>query len=204
MPRGEDRVPDPQESTLVEALRRSLPGCSRRTTWGCCSAPIGLGDEASFFCPRGRRLPSPGGSRDPCRPRQAGHDFSRMLFGVRDPGLSTAADLAVGRLRLDRLSRNGGGSTFFPWASPIPREARKSPRRHPPLRSGPQAGAASIASGKRSPSRPRWSRARNSTGEVTWPTSVPSRSPATSTRARSSRSASRPGASASSPRPIGE
>jgi uncharacterized protein (DUF736 family) len=29
----------------------------------------------------------------------------------------------------------------------IPREARNSPRRHPPLRSGPQAGASSIASG---------------------------------------------------------
>ena len=61
-------------------------------------------------------------------------------------GLSLA-DLARGRLRLDRPSRNGGGSTFFPGASPLPREARKSPRRHPPLCSGPQAGAASIASG---------------------------------------------------------
>ena len=40
-------------------------------------------------------------------------------------------------------------------------------------------------------------------GEVTWLTSVPSRSPATSTRARSSPSASRPRASASSPRPTG-
>ena len=56
-------------------------------------------------------------------------------------------DLAEGRLRLDRLSRNGAGSTFFPWAAPIPRESRKSHRRHPPLRSGPRAGASSIASG---------------------------------------------------------
>jgi uncharacterized protein (DUF736 family) len=55
--------------------------------------------------------------------------------------------LAEDRLRLDRLSRNGGGSTFFPWASPIPREARKSHRRHPPLRSGPRAGALSIVLG---------------------------------------------------------
>jgi uncharacterized protein (DUF736 family) len=39
------------------------------------------------------------------------------------------------------------GSTFFPWASPIPREATKSHRRHPPLRCGPRAGASSIASG---------------------------------------------------------
>jgi len=57
------------------------------------------------------------------------------------------ADLARDRLRLDRLSRNAGGETFFPWASPIPREARKSPRRRPPLRSGPRAGASSIVPG---------------------------------------------------------
>ena len=68
-----------------------------------------------------------------------------MLFGARTtrplPGL------IEGRLRLDRLSRNGGGETFFPWAAPIPREPRKSLRRHPPLRFGLQAGASSIASG---------------------------------------------------------
>jgi uncharacterized protein (DUF736 family) len=56
-------------------------------------------------------------------------------------------DLAEGRQHLDRLIRNGGGETFFPWAKPIPREARNSHRRHPPLRSGPQTGASSIASG---------------------------------------------------------
>jgi hypothetical protein len=56
-------------------------------------------------------------------------------------------DLAKGRLRLDRLCRNGGGETFFPWASPIPRDPRKSLRRHPPLRSGPKMGAAAIAFG---------------------------------------------------------
>src|SRR5262249_49753388 len=56
-------------------------------------------------------------------------------------------DLAKGRLRLDRLCRNGGGETFFPRASPIPREARKSHRRRPPLRFGPKMGAASIAFG---------------------------------------------------------
>jgi uncharacterized protein (DUF736 family) len=39
------------------------------------------------------------------------------------------------------------GLTFFPWASPIPREARKSHRRRPPLRSGPKTGASSIAFG---------------------------------------------------------
>jgi uncharacterized protein (DUF736 family) len=80
-----------------------------------------------------------------------------MLFSARNHLASHWLDLAEGRLRLDRLNRNGGGETFFPWASPIPREARKSHRRHPPLRCGP-AGAASIAFGFRSPSRPRWSR----------------------------------------------
>src|SRR5579871_7029424 len=34
-----------------------------------------------------------------------------------------------------------------PGLKPIPREARKSPRRHPPLRSGPRAGASSIVPG---------------------------------------------------------
>jgi uncharacterized protein (DUF736 family) len=70
-----------------------------------------------------------------------------MLFGAREHRASPWLDLAEDRLRLDRLSRNAVGSTFFPWASPIPREARKSPRRHPPLRSGPRAGASSIVPG---------------------------------------------------------
>jgi uncharacterized protein (DUF736 family) len=82
-----------------------------------------------------------------------------MLFGRASHTASLWLDLAGGRLRLDRLGRNGGGSTFFPWAStprgrprgdpgsPIPREATKSYRRHPPLRSGPQAGASAIAPG---------------------------------------------------------
>jgi hypothetical protein len=73
-----------------------------------------------------------------------------MLFGAREHVASHWLDLAEGRLRLNRLNRNGGGETFFPWAchparkiargdpgSPIPREARKSHRRHPPLRFGP-------------------------------------------------------------------
>ena len=60
-----------------------------------------------------------------------------MLYGAREHLASHWLDLAEGRLHLDRLNRNGGGETFFPWASPIPREARKSPCRHPPLRCGP-------------------------------------------------------------------
>ena len=60
-----------------------------------------------------------------------------MLYGAREHLASHWLDLAEGRLRLDRLNRNGVGDTFFPWASPIPREARKSHRRHPPLRFDP-------------------------------------------------------------------
>jgi uncharacterized protein (DUF736 family) len=38
-------------------------------------------------------------------------------------------------------------ASFFPWAAPIPREARKSQQRRPPLRSGPKAGASPIVFG---------------------------------------------------------
>ena len=110
----------------------------------------------------------------------------RLLRGccsARDHGLSLA-DLARGRLRLDRLSRNGVGETFFPWASPIPREARKSLRQRPPLRCGP-SGASPIVLGLQVAIEAAMVAGSNSKGEVTWLTSVPSRSPATSTRARS-------------------
>ncbi|MGY3390211.1 uncharacterized protein (DUF736 family) [Bradyrhizobium sp. USDA 3311] len=76
----------------------------------------------------------------------------RHVFS-RDCGFSTRRtwprwlDLAEDRLRLDRLSRNAVDATFFPWASPIPRESRKSPQRRPPLRSGPRAGASPIVFG---------------------------------------------------------
>ena len=43
--------------------------------------------------------------------------------------------------------RNGGSATFFPWASPIPREPRKSRLCHSPLRYGPKTGAAAITFG---------------------------------------------------------
>jgi hypothetical protein len=69
-----------------------------------------------------------------------------MLLSARERLASHWLDLAEDRLRLDRLNRNGGGETFFPWALPIPRGPRKSHRRHPPLRCGP-GGAASIAFG---------------------------------------------------------
>jgi hypothetical protein len=126
---------------------------------------------------------SPGVPALLCRTFPVSHVFSEDAVR-RDHGLSLA-DLARGRLRLDRLSRNGVGETFFPWASPIPREARKSHRRHPPLRSGPRAGASSIASGLQIAIEAAMVAGSNSKGEVTWLTSVPSRSPATSTRATS-------------------
>jgi uncharacterized protein (DUF736 family) len=39
------------------------------------------------------------------------------------------ADLAEGRLRLDRLCRNGGGETFFPWACHPARKSAGTPVR---------------------------------------------------------------------------
>src|SRR5260370_17208697 len=85
----------------------------------------------------------------PCEVR---HVFSqRRCSGRASHAASLWLDLAEGRLRLDRLSRNGAGSTFFPWAKPIPREATSSHRSHPPLRCGPRAGAAAIASGPPTP-----------------------------------------------------
>jgi uncharacterized protein (DUF736 family) len=56
-------------------------------------------------------------------------------------------DLAERRLRLDRLSRNGGRSDFLPLTFGHSSRGKKVYRRHPPLRSGPPAGASSIAFG---------------------------------------------------------
>jgi uncharacterized protein (DUF736 family) len=83
-----------------------------------------------------------------CAATNAGQVFSRACCSARGHTASQWLDLAEGRLRLDRLSRNGCGATFFPWAEAhSSRKPRKSRRRHPPLRSGQQAGASSIASG---------------------------------------------------------
>jgi uncharacterized protein (DUF736 family) len=81
-----------------------------------------------------------------------------MLFSAREHLASHWLDLAEGRLRLDRLNRNGSGETFFPWAkahssrdkkvSPPPSSAALRPKRV--RRRSPSAF--------RSPSRPRWSR----------------------------------------------
>jgi len=51
---------------------------------------------------------------------------SKILFSAREHLASHWLDLAEGRLRLDRLNRNGSGETFFPWALPIPRAGQES------------------------------------------------------------------------------
>jgi hypothetical protein len=91
-----------------------------------------------------------------------------MQFSTREHLTSHWLDLAERRLRLDRLNRNGGGVTFFPWTSSIPREARKSRRLHPPLRFGPSGcGVDRLQLSDRY--RGRGGRgARKQQGEVTW------------------------------------
>ena len=56
-------------------------------------------------------------------------------------------DLAEGRLRLDRLNRNGGDETFFPWALPIPRAGQESLTAAILRCAAARTGAASIAFG---------------------------------------------------------
>ena len=133
----------------LERFDQAAPISARptKTRWlGASSLDWVAADGMPSFLYATASFSSPGVPALLCRTSQVSHVFSEDCCSARDHGLSLA-DLARGRLRLDRLSRNGGGSTFFPWASPIPREARKSHRRHPPLRSGPRAGASSIASG---------------------------------------------------------
>src|ERR1700691_3776612 len=67
-------------------------------------------------------------------------------------------DLAGGRLRLDRLRRNGFGSTFFPWAEAHSSRGKKvlPPPSSAALR--PERVRRRSPSAFRSPSRPRWSR----------------------------------------------
>jgi hypothetical protein len=70
-----------------------------------------------------------------------------MPFSAREHLASHWLDLAEGRLRLDRLNRNGGGETFFPWASPIPRAGQESLTAAILRCAAAQTGAASIAFG---------------------------------------------------------
>ena len=81
-----------------------------------------------------------------------------MLFSAREHLASHWPDLAEGRLRLDRLNRNGGSETFFPWAchpakdrgdpgSPIPRAGQESLTTTILRCAAALTGAASIAFG---------------------------------------------------------
>ena len=64
-----------------------------------------------------------------------------------DRTASSWLDLAEGRLRLDRLRRNGGGETFFPWAEA---HSSRDKKLSPPPSSAPlwpARGVSSTASG---------------------------------------------------------
>jgi hypothetical protein len=50
-----------------------------------------------------------------------------MLFSAREHLASPWLDLAEDRLRLDRLSRNAAGLTFFPWAEAHSSRGKKVP-----------------------------------------------------------------------------
>jgi uncharacterized protein (DUF736 family) len=60
-----------------------------------------------------------------------------MLFSAREHLASHWLDLAEGRLRLDRLNRNGGRIDFLPLGFAHSSRGKKVARRHPPLRCGP-------------------------------------------------------------------
>jgi hypothetical protein len=81
-----------------------------------------------------------------CGPIASWH-VSKMLSSAREHLASHWLDLAEGRLRLDRLNRNGVGETFFPWASPIPRAGQESLTAAVLRCASARVGAASIAFG---------------------------------------------------------
>ena len=129
-----------QMTGITPVLRRLPPAAPFRSgkelprTRGCRSWPDGpRGRGARLFVRQGffffARHPRLLVLRNRRRPSLLLRDAVRRA----DHAAPLWLDLAEGRLRLDRLCRNSGGETFFPWASPIPREARKSHRRHPPL-----------------------------------------------------------------------
>jgi uncharacterized protein (DUF736 family) len=83
-----------------------------------------------------------------CAATNAGHVFSRASCSARGHTASQWLDLAEGRLAPRSPEPQRRRRNFLPLASGhSSRKPRKSRRRHPPLRSGQQAGASSIASG---------------------------------------------------------
>ncbi len=135
-------------SSLTLRVRRVISSADCDPVCRCVCCLLSARREAVTFLHARFSFPSPGTRSFLCEPIASCH-VAKMLFSVREHLASHWPDLAEGRLRLDRLNRNGVGETFFPWAchparkrardpgSPIPREARKSHHRHPPLRCGP-------------------------------------------------------------------
>ena len=115
--------------------------------WGVASAVVRVGCSLSDLRATASSFP-PGTPGLLCAATNAGHVFSRACCSARGHAASQWLDLAEGRLRLDRLSRNGGGGTFFPWPPAIPRGSQET-RAAAILRCAPArgAGASSIASG---------------------------------------------------------
>ena len=100
-PQGRTRLPTASSSAASESASGALlrAGSSH--------------DVALLVQPRSRFItwharPNPLGARRPL--------FLRKGCSSRGRTASSWLDLAEGRLRLDRLRRNGGGETFFPWA----------------------------------------------------------------------------------------
>jgi hypothetical protein len=110
-----------------------------------------------------------------------------MLFSAREHLTSHWLDLAEGRLRLDRLNRNGGGETFFPWALPIPRDGQESLTAAILRCAAARPGAAPIAFVFQITIEAAVvAELEKPQGEVKWLSSAHSRSPARNSRAKSS------------------
>ena len=113
---------------------------------GICAGFRLLDNNGDAFLHDRVSFPSPGILGLLCGSIASWH-VSKMLFSAHEHLTSHWLDLAEGRLRLDRLNRNGGGETFFPWASPIPRAGQESLTAAILRCAAAQAGAASIAFG---------------------------------------------------------
>ena len=184
-------------SSLTLRVRRVISSADCDPVCRCVCCLLSARREVVTFLHARFSFPSPGTRSFLCEPIASCH-VAKMLFSVREHLASHWPDLAEGRLRLDRLNRNGVGETFFPWACHPARKSARGPRFAHSSRGkkvSPTPSSAALRpkrvrrqspSAFRSPSRPRWSRARRQLGEVRWRTSVLSRSPAASSRARSS------------------
>ena len=113
---------------------------------GICAGFRLLDNNGDAFLHDRVSFPSPGILGLLCGSIASWH-VSKMLFSAREHLTSHWLDLAEGRLRLDRLNRNGGGETFFPWALPIPRAGQESLSAAILRCASARVGAASIAFG---------------------------------------------------------